>query len=220
MVKKSNFKKAIILGGSKGIGKAIALELRKSCKNIHALSTKDIDTSNIESVKKFLKKHKSTDILVLKNGPMPLKFNKINEKIWLRYFNQLFLGFCLILKNLKINNNGYIFYISSSIIREPNELLIPSSSLRIAFSSVLKSISYTFSKKGVSVISIAPGPFKTGRVKELIKDLKKFEKTLPTKKIGNPKEIGLLVNSIVKNRLKYLTGSTIYLDGNTVKSFY
>ena len=39
MVKKSNFKKAIILGGSKGIGKAIALELRKSCKNIHALST-------------------------------------------------------------------------------------------------------------------------------------------------------------------------------------
>ena len=89
--KKSNFKKAIILGGSKGIGKAIALELRKSCKNIHALSTKDIDTSNIESVKKFLKKHKSTDILVLNSGgPMPLKFNKINEKIWLRYFNQLF----------------------------------------------------------------------------------------------------------------------------------
>ncbi len=221
MVKKSNFKKAIILGGSKGIGKAIALELRKSCKNIHALSTKDIDTSNIESVKKFLKKHKSTDILVLNSGgPMPLRFNKINEKIWLRYFNQLFLGFCLILKNLKIKNNGYIFYISSSIIREPNELLIPSSSLRIAFSSVLKSISYTFSKKGVSVISIAPGPFKTGRVKELIKDLKKFEKTLPTKKIGNPKEIGLLVNSIVKNRLKYLTGSTIYLDGNTLKSFY
>ena len=82
-----------------------------------------------------------------------------------------------------------------------------------------KSLLY-FSKKGVSVISIAPGPFKTGRVKELIKDLKKFEKTLPTKKIGNPKEIGLLVNSIVKNRLKYLTGSTIYLDGNTVKSFY
>tara|TARA_B100000401_G_C52384649_1_gene521263 strand:- start:146 stop:595 length:450 start_codon:yes stop_codon:yes gene_type:complete len=149
-----------------------------------------------------------------------MKFENINEKIWNKYFNQLFLSFCIILKNLKINNNGYIFFISSSIVKEPNEFLIPSSSLRLAFSSVLKSLSYSFSKRGVSVISIAPGPFKTGRVKDLIKNLKKFEKTLPTKKIGNPNEIGLLVNSIVNNKLKYLTGSTIYLDGNTLKGFY
>ena len=51
-------------------------------------------------------------------------------------------------------------------------------------------------------------------------NLKKFEKTLPTKKIGDPKEIGVLVNSIVKHKLKYLSGSTIYLDGNTLKTFH
>ena len=54
----------------------------------------------------------------------------------------------------------------------------------------------------------------------LIKDLKSYEKNLPTKKIGNPKEIGLLVNSIVQNELKYISGSTIYLDGNILKSFF
>tara|TARA_B100000965_G_scaffold70065_1_gene55265 strand:+ start:3697 stop:4362 length:666 start_codon:yes stop_codon:yes gene_type:complete len=221
MAKKLNFKKALVLGGSKGLGKAIALHLKKSCTKVHAFSSKDIDTSKIYSVKKFLSKHKSTDVLILNSGgPLPMKFENINEKIWNKYFNQLFLSFCVILKNLKINNNGYIFFISSSIVKEPNEFLIPSSSLRLAFSSVLKSLSYSFSKRGVSVISIAPGPFKTGRVKDLIKNLKKFEKTLPTKKIGNPNEVGLLVNSIVNNKLKYLTGSTIYLDGNTLKGFY
>ena len=83
----------------------------------------------------------------------------------------------------------------------------------------MKSISKSFSKKGVSVITIAPGPFKTKRVKMLIKDLKSYEKNLPTKKIGNPKEIGIIVNSIVQNKLKYISGSTIYLDGNILKSF-
>ena len=86
-------------------------------------------------------------------------------------------------------------------------------------SSLLKSLSIDYSKKGISVINIAPGPFKTNRVKELVKNLKEFEKTLPTKKIGNPKEIGKFVKFIVKNKIKYISGSTIYFDGNLSKSF-
>ncbi len=214
------YKKALVLGGSKGIGKSIANELKKSCKNVIPFSSKNIDTSNIQSVNEFINKYKSTDILILNTGgPKPLAFNELNEEIWNKYFNQLFLSFCLILKGIKINNNGYIFYISSAITKEPKESLIPSSSLRIAFSSVLKSLSKNYSKRGVSVINLAPGPFKTQRIKELLTDLKKFEKTLPTKKIGNPREIGILVNSIVQNRLKYISGSTIYLDGNSLSSF-
>jgi NAD(P)-dependent dehydrogenase (short-subunit alcohol dehydrogenase family) len=93
-----------------------------------------------------------------------------------------------------------------------------SSSLRIAFNSLLKSLSKEYSKKNISVISIAPGPFKTGRVKELIPNLKEFEKKLPTKKIGDPQEIAKLVNFIIQNKLKYLTGTTIYMDGNTLNT--
>ena len=126
----------------------------------------------------------------------------------------------MILKNLKINNNGYIFLISSSIIKEPSESLIMSSSLRLGFSSVLKSLSKTFSSRGISIINIAPGPFKTRRVKDLVKNLALFEKKLPTKKIGNPAEIGKFVKFILSNKIKYLTGSTIYFDGNTLNSFH
>ncbi len=214
------YKKALVLGGSKGLGKSIAKELKSSCKIVEAFSSKNIDTSNINSVNNFLKRYKKADIIILNSGgPQPIPFENLNKELWYKYFNQLFLSFCLILKNITINKNGYIFFISSSVTKEPNDKLIPSSSLRIAFSSVLKSLSKSYSKKGISVISIAPGPFKTGRVKDLVKNIKKFEKSLPTGKMGNPKEVGLLVNSIVKNKIRYISGSTIYLDGNLLKGF-
>lgn len=220
MSKKLKNRKAIILGGSKGIGKEIARHLKKSCNKIYALSSKDIDTSNLESVKKFNKKFKSADIIVLNSGGPPnIEFKKISTEDWIKYFNQLFLSYCLILQNLKINKNGYIFYISSSIIKEPSENLIISSSLRIAFSSLLKSLSFTYSKKNISVINIAPGPFNTNRAKKLIKNVKLFERSLPTGKIGNPKDIGHFVGAVVNNNLSYLSGSTIYFDGNLLKSF-
>jgi 3-oxoacyl-[acyl-carrier protein] reductase len=211
--------KILVLGGSKGIGKSISDLAKKNYKQVKSFSSKDVDTSDLSSVKKFVKNNKSTNVIVLNSGGPPnLKFEKIDEKIWYKYFNQLFLGFALILKNIKINNNGYIFYISSSVIREPGSSLLISSSLRIAFNSLLKSLSKEYSKKNISVISIAPGPFKTGRVKELIPNLKEFEKKLPTKKIGDPQEIAKLVNFIIQNKLKYLTGTTIYMDGNTLNT--
>ena len=86
-------------------------------------------------------------------------------------------------------------------------------------SSLLKSYSLENLKKEVTVINIAPGPFKTNRVKELVKDLDKFEKSLPTGKIGNPEEIGKFVKFIVEEKIKYISGSTIYFDGNINKSF-
>ena len=119
---------------------------------------------------------------------------------------------------MKINNGGYVFHISSAIIKEPNENLIISSSLRNGFTSLLKSLSYKFNKRKISLISIAPGPFKTNRIKALVKDLKKLENKLPLKTIGNPKEIGEFVSFIVKKKIKYITGTTIYFDGSTLKA--
>ena len=211
---------AIIIGGSKGIGKEIVKELKKIKIKCSICSRKHVDTSDLSSVEKFIDKNKKTDILILNSGgPPPLKFNQLTITDWKKYFNQLFLGFFLMLKNIKISKNGYVFYISSSIIKEPGNTLVISSSLRSAMSSLLKSYSIENSKKGVSTINIAPGPFKTRRVKELVKNLKLFEKNLPTKKIGDPNEIGKFVKFIIKNNIKYLSGSTIYFDGNLNKTF-
>ena len=63
---------AIVLGGSRGIGKAISESLKTINIDVFAASKNDIDTSNLESVREFLKKNNQTDILVLNTGgPKP-----------------------------------------------------------------------------------------------------------------------------------------------------
>ena len=47
--------KAIVLGGSRGIGKAIVNSLRSIETDVFAASKNDIDTSNLGSVKKFFR---------------------------------------------------------------------------------------------------------------------------------------------------------------------
>ncbi len=64
---------AIVLGGSRGIGKAISDALKSIEIDVFAASKNDIDTSNLDSVRKFLEKNTQTDILVLNTGGPPAK---------------------------------------------------------------------------------------------------------------------------------------------------
>jgi len=165
---------AIVLGGSRGMGKAISESLRSINIDVFSASKEDIDTSNLESVKKFAEIHKQVDVLVLNTGGPPAKeFSNVTEEDWNKYHNQLFLGFCLLLQTIKINEGGYIFLISSSVIKEPNSKLIISSAYRAAFSEVFKILSKNYAQKNISCINIAPGPINTARTKELIDNIKK-----------------------------------------------
>ena len=206
--------KAIVLGGSRGIGKAISDSLKSIEIDVFAASKKDIDTSDLNSVRRFLEKNTQTDILVLNTGgPEPKQFSTITEDDWNLYHNQLFLGFVTILQNIKINDGGYIFLISSSVIKEPSAKLIISSAYRAAFAEIFKVLSKEYAEKNISCVNIAPGPINTDRTKELIENIKEFEKTLPMKRLGEPEEIGNFVKAIVENKIKYLSGVTINFDG-------
>lgn len=206
--------RAIVLGGTSGMGKAIAESLSSIGADVFAASRKDIDTSDLSSVKNFIRKHKETDILVLNTGgPVPKQFYDITEKDWQKYHNQLFLGFCLLLQKLKVRNGGYIFVITSNVIKEPNPRLILSSTYRLAFTAVFKILSKELASKNISCVNIAPGPINTDRMKELVGDTDKYAESLPMKRLGEPAEVGNFVRCIVENKIKYLSGVTINFDG-------
>ena len=206
--------KAIVIGGSRGIGKAISSSLSLLGYEVISTSKNELDTSDLNSVKDFVQNHTETDVLVLNTGGPPAKeFFSVTEDDWLKYHNQLFLGFCMILQKIKINDGGYVFLITSSVIKEPNEKLIISSAYRSAFTSVFKILSKTFAEKNISFINIAPGPINTDRTKELIDNVKEYEKTLPMKRLGEPKEIGDFVKAVIENKIKYLSGVVINFDG-------
>lgn len=207
-------KKALVIAGSRGIGKAIADSLSELEIEVLATSKKDLDTSNLNSVKSFIDGNKKTDILILNTGgPPAIDFYKITQQEFEKYHNQLFLSFCMLLQNIEIRNGGYVFLISSFNIKEPNPKLMLSNSYRIAFTSVLKSLSKELAKKNITCINIAPGPIKTERLYNLVDDMEEFEKGLPLQRAAEPSEIGVFVKAIVENEIKYLNGVTINFDG-------
>ncbi len=206
--------KAIVIGGSRGIGKAISSSLSSLGFDVIATSKKELDTSNLKNVKDFLQIHNESEVLVLNTGGPPAKeFFSVTQDDWLKYHNQLFLGFCMILQKIKINEGGYVFVITSSVIKEPNPKLIISSAYRAAFSEVFKVLSKEYAQKNISCINIAPGPINTDRTRELIDNIEEYKKTLPMKRLGEPNEIGNFVKSIVENKIKYLSGVVINFDG-------
>ncbi len=208
-------KKAIVLGASRGIGKSISDSLKKLDLDVISLSSNDIDTSNLDSVNRFADENNSADILVLNTGGPPIiEFEKISKEDWEKYHNQLFVGFCTLLQKIKINDGGYVFAITSNVIKEPNSKLIISSAYRAAFSSVFKILSKEFAKRDVSLINIAPGPINTDRTKELVENVEEYANSLPMKRLGKPEEIGNFVSSIVEKDIKYLSGVVINFDGS------
>lgn len=215
-------RKALVLAGSRGIGKGIVdrLSLIDDMEIVYT-SSDQLDTSNIDSVDRFISKHPSTDIIVLNTGgPLAQDFHDITEDDCKKYHNQLFYSFLRILQNIKINDGGYIFLISSFNIKEPNEKLMLSNAYRVAFTSVLKCLSKSLAKRNVTTINIAPGPIHTDRITNLVSDLDQFASKLPMGRLGDTSEIGNFVKSIVENNIKYLTGVTINFDGGHSNSLF
>ena len=62
--------KAIVLGGSRGIGKAISDSLKSINLDVIATSKNDLDTSNLDSVLGFVENNKETDVLSFPFFPM------------------------------------------------------------------------------------------------------------------------------------------------------
>ena len=214
-------KKAIVLAGSRGIGKGIADSLEQLDIDVTRTSTKELDTSSIYSVDKFIDKNPYTDILVLNTGgPPSQKFKDITKEDCDKYHNQLFYSFFKMIQEIEISDGGYIFLVSSYNVKEPDGKLLLSNAYRVAFISVLKCLSKELAKRNITTINIAPGPMDTDRNRGLCSDIPGLEKRLPMGRLGQVEEIGNFVKSIINNNIKYLTGVTINFDGGKSNSIF
>ena len=205
---------AIVLGGTRGIGRAIAEALASSGHSVKAAGRGDIDTSEPDSVKRFAAANHTTDILVLNTGgPPPKTYTEVTDQEWSKYHNQLFAGMVTLLRDIRVRDGGYIFLISSSVVKEPNPRLAISCAYRAAFTEIFKLASGDLAARGVSCINIAPGLIATDRTREILGDMRVNPADLPMGRMGEPREIGEFVASIIDKSIKYLSGVTITFDG-------
>lgn len=255
-------KKALVGGASAGIGFAIAQVLAEAGANVVLMSRSEerlqkalaqLDStkgqkhsylvtdfsdfaSHKEKVREFFT-NSSVDILVNNTqGPTPGTVLEKSENDYQQAFDLLFQNTVftshLALEGMKQQGFGRIINVGSMTVKEPNESLVLSNTMRTAMVSWAKSLSEKVAEHGITVNTVLTGLFDTDRLKSLMSsqadvagtslgDIRqKRMDAIPVKRLGRPEEYGYLVAFIASEYASFLNGTAIPLDGGASKGLF
>lgn|SRR5690606_22864260 len=255
-------KKALIGGSTSGIGKAIALQLAACGAEVTIVGRNKekledtlglLDTSksqrhqyimtdymDLERYKKDISlyfERNAVDILVNNTqGPQPggvleKSLYDYQQAFDLLFQNAVFTTECA-LKAMRKQGFGRIINVSSMTVKEPQDTLVLSNTMRTALVSWAKSLANELAKEGITVNSVMTGYFETERLTTLMnkqaeQEGKSFEEirkgriaSVPVKRLGLPEEYGYLVAFLASEYASYLTGAAIPLDGGIARTIF
>ena len=255
-------KNAVVLAGSKGIGAAFALALYKEGANVVCVSRNLDNLENLKKIvpknenlflnyqgdvsdKKFAKNLRSftdnnlglVDILFLNSGgPPPGDYKSVSEKDWEKAIEGLLMGQIRIFQEfapiMQKNNYGRIINLGSSVMQEPSEDMILSSTVRAAMATFCKAASISLAKNCVTVNTISTGGVKTERLLNLFRKpaeeegisldekLSETEALIPINRFAEPIEFIQLILFLASEPASYVTGQTIGIDGGLLKATF
>ncbi len=190
-------KTALILGGSKGLGKAIAIALAAEGVSVAMLArSKDAldrsvaeiaarggqaigvagDLSNWPSIESAIVNARGSlgriDILLNNTGgPPPSGVAGVSPELWEAQFHTMVLSLfrttAMVLPEMRQRKWGRILNITSYIAVEPNPVLGISSTLRAAIHGWAKSLAAETARDGITVNTLLPGVIATDRSRQL-----------------------------------------------------
>jgi 3-oxoacyl-[acyl-carrier protein] reductase len=237
-------KRALVLGSSSGLGKAVAQNLVSAgCrvmlsgrdphrlidaqKETGAFSVIECDLNRPYEGSRIIKEATSVlggiDILVTNTGgPKKGMFGELTDGDWITAFQSLFLASvdCAreAIKEMKPKQWGRILFITSVSAREPIAELTISSSLRAAQLAMVKTISKEVAASGITVNALLPGFMETARLTQLgIKNSDLIEQ-IPARRLGQADELGSLAAFLASTHAGYITGQAIAIDGGWMNS--
>jgi len=195
--------------------------------------SKPSDVSSL--VEAGLNRFERIDILVTNAGGPPTgRFETLPNETWetairLTLFSTLELT-RLVLPGMKEHKWGRILNITSIAVKQPIENLMLSNSIRAAVTGFARTLANEVAEFGITVNNIMPGYTRTERVVELAETLaiekgintedvmQMWEKEIPMKRLGQPREFAALAAFLVSERASYITGTSIQVDGGWIKS--
>lgn len=238
---------AIVSGASSGLGlataEALAAEganvtmfarrrdvLVREADRIGALAVRGDVTNprDLEAVvQRTVEAFGGIDILVWNGGGPPpgpavgMTVEDIEEAVELLFAPALRLV-TLCLPHLVQSPGGRILLFTSVAAREPSTHLALSNSVRPGVTGWAKTLSRELGPKGITVNCVAPGRIETARLAELYPDgpTEADLKAIPVGRWGTPQELGDVACFLASDRARYVTGTTVVVDGGLSRGLF
>jgi 3-oxoacyl-[acyl-carrier protein] reductase len=234
---------ALVLGASKGIGRAVATELAAEGARVAVASrsreTLDEvaaeigatafvhDNADLDGVPKLIdsvtKALGPIEILVTNTGGPPASTDPLaqSREDWEAAYRTLVLGplalVRAVLPGMRECGFGRIVNIGSWTIREPLPNLMLSNSHRAATFAAFKTIARDVAASGVTLNTVLPGRIGTERLYSLSGGREQAEaigrSEVPAGRVGTPPEMAAAVAFLCSARASYITGVGLLVDG-------
>jgi 3-oxoacyl-[acyl-carrier protein] reductase len=174
------------------------------------------------------------DILVTNTGgPPPGPFESHGPEDWEAAVRQNLMSVInlsrAVLPGMKERRWGRILNVTSVAVKQPVDGLILSNSIRAAVTGFAKTLANEVAAYGVTVNNVMPGFHRTERLTQLAEDIAVrsgsdpaevfagWEKSIPMGRIGDPSEFAAVVAFLASDRASFMTGSSIAVDGGSIK---
>ncbi|CAM3655121.1 SDR family oxidoreductase [Deinococcus frigens] len=230
-------KRALVTGGSKGIGLAAAHDLIRlgarvtvAARDEQTLRTAAdaigarwvvADVSTARGVAAAVEAAGETDILVSNaGGPPPAKPSEVGEEAWQAGYDTTFLSTVrlanAVLAGMRGRKWGRIIAVTSLTVGRPSPTLPVSNAMRAAVTNYLRTLALEVGSDGVTCNTVAPGYTATDRLKALNRtpaDAEKLTARIPARRFGQPGEVAAAIAFLATNEAAYMTGQELLVDG-------
>lgn len=236
-------KRAFVTGSSRGIGRAIAVELAKCGAEVIVHGAKSEqnaketvkmiteqggkagfvigDLSVPQEVKKLADTIGDVDILIL-NASIQIRksWEEITVDEFYTQINCNLLASMLLIQSkvpyMRSKKWGRIVTVGSVQEAKPHPDMLVYSASKAAQTNMVKSLSLQLAADGITVNNMAPGVIYTDRNVDALSDpeyAKKVTDSIPVGFYGQPQDCAPTVALLCSDEGRYITGQNIFVDG-------
>jgi 3-oxoacyl-[acyl-carrier protein] reductase len=238
---------AIVSGASSGLGLATAESLaaeganvtmfarrrdvlQREADRIGALAVRGDVTNprDLEAVvRRTVEAFGGIDILVWNGGGPPpgpavgMAVEALEEAVELLFTPAVRLV-DLCLPQLVESEGGRILLFTSVAALEPSAHLALSNAVRPGVTGWAKTLSRELGPRGITVNCIAPGRIETARLEQLYPEgpTESDLQSIPVGRWGTPEEFGDVACFLASDRARYVTGTTVVVDGGLSRGLF
>lgn len=236
-------RRALVMGGSSGLGKAIAQALiKEGARTVIcargaerlAAAAAQIGAQGIVAdvtlpgaaaalVVESEKRLGPLDVLVVNTGgPPPGLFADLSEAAWRTAFESLWISSVgamrAALPGMRARRWGRVILVTSVAAREPVANLMLSNSLRAGLHGLVNALSREVAADGVTINALMPGYTLTERLAELKLDEAELATQIPAGRLGRAEDFAAVAAFLASEQANYLTGQAVACDGGLLHS--